>query len=81
MSVHYRLASHRATVNSDVETQHARILFQDEISGFSQQLLAGSHLSRSKVEIVASMPLRDNKKVPFGYRVSVPHNHGEAVLK
>jgi hypothetical protein len=34
MTMHYRLASNRATVDSDVETQHARILLQDELSGF-----------------------------------------------
>jgi hypothetical protein len=37
--MHYRLASNRATVDSDVETQHARILLQDELSSLGNQTL------------------------------------------
>ena len=36
MSVHYRLTSNRATVDSYVETEHRRIFLKDEISGFGE---------------------------------------------
>ena len=38
VAVHYRLASNRAAVDPYVETQHGRVLLQDEISGFSEQV-------------------------------------------
>ena len=81
VAMHYRLASSRAAVDSYVESQHSRILCNHEISGFSKQLLACSHLSGPKVEIIRSMPLGDNEEVPVRYREFVPHGHSEAILK
>ena len=46
MAVHYRLTSSRAAIDPYVETQHGRVLLQDEISGFGEQLLAGAHFRR-----------------------------------
>jgi hypothetical protein len=54
---------------------------EHKISGFSEQLLAGSHLSGPKFKVISSMPFWDNQKMPLGYRVLVPHNYGKAVLK
>ena len=80
VAMHHRLAGSRAAIDPDVETQHGRICPENKISGFSEQLLAGSHLGRAKVKIVGSMPLRDDEQMPFRYRVLVSHDHGQAIL-
>ena len=61
VAVHHRLASDRTAVDSNVETQDSGVFLEHEISRFSEQLLAGTNFGGSKVKIVRSMPLRDNK--------------------
>ena len=81
VAMHYRLTGSRAAIGPYVETQHGRVLLQDQIPCFSEQGLASAHLGRSKVKIVGSMPFRYDKKVPLRDREFVPHDHGEAILK